>query len=174
MVACCTRRTTLMWTTASFMEKLGTRRPRSEILTARRHRMPFLGTCRLPSPTEVVSFRSNCRANDVACQPSDGGGIHVHPSNTEALRYFDQTYSDFARSPKMLDRVCAWMGLHCKGSTVVHLCWPVILTPYNLPPRMCMSFEYMFLTMVIPGDNAKNETFTMRAALMWTVNDISA
>ncbi|KAL0402234.1 UNVERIFIED_CONTAM: hypothetical protein Slati_4253300 [Sesamum latifolium] len=81
-------------------------------------------------------------------------------------------------------------------------CWPVILTPYNLPPGMCMSSEYMFLTMVIPGpsnlkrlidnyleplieelqnlwhvgvltrDNAKDETFTMRPALMWTVNDL--
>ncbi|KAL0440452.1 UNVERIFIED_CONTAM: hypothetical protein Slati_2528200 [Sesamum latifolium] len=30
-------------------------------------------------------------------------------------------------------------------------CWPVILTPYNLPWGMCMSSEYMFLTMVIPG-----------------------
>ncbi|KAL0320316.1 UNVERIFIED_CONTAM: hypothetical protein Sradi_5293100 [Sesamum radiatum] len=30
-------------------------------------------------------------------------------------------------------------------------CWTIILTPYNLPPRMCISSEYMFLTMVIPG-----------------------
>ncbi|KAL0296128.1 UNVERIFIED_CONTAM: hypothetical protein Sradi_6664900 [Sesamum radiatum] len=67
-----------------------------------------------------------------------------------------------------------------------------------------MSYEYMFLTIVIPGpsnlkclidvylellieelqnfwhvgvltlDNAKNETFTMRDALMWTVNDLPA
>ncbi|KAK4390383.1 hypothetical protein Sango_2101600 [Sesamum angolense] len=30
-------------------------------------------------------------------------------------------------------------------------CWSIIITPYNLPPGMCMSFEYIFLTMVIPG-----------------------
>ncbi|KAL0420773.1 UNVERIFIED_CONTAM: hypothetical protein Slati_3100200 [Sesamum latifolium] len=30
-------------------------------------------------------------------------------------------------------------------------CCPVIITPYNLPPGMCMSFEYMFLMMVIPS-----------------------
>ncbi|KAL0377219.1 UNVERIFIED_CONTAM: hypothetical protein Scaly_0839500 [Sesamum calycinum] len=29
-------------------------------------------------------------------------------------------------------------------------CWPVIITLYNLPPGMCKSSEYMFLTMVIP------------------------
>ncbi|KAK4397955.1 hypothetical protein Sango_1271000 [Sesamum angolense] len=67
---------------------------------------------------------------------------------------------------------------------------------------MCMSFEYMFLMMVIPGrlnlkylidvylellieelqnlwhvgvltwDSARDEIFVMRAVLMWTVNDL--
>ncbi|KAK4393981.1 hypothetical protein Sango_1868900 [Sesamum angolense] len=31
-----------------------------------------------------------------------------------------------------------------------YFCCPIILTSYNLPPRMCMSSEYIFLTMVIP------------------------
>ncbi|KAL0367937.1 UNVERIFIED_CONTAM: hypothetical protein Scaly_1012600 [Sesamum calycinum] len=83
-------------------------------------------------------------------------------------------------------------------------CWPVIITPYNLRPGMCMSFEYMFLTMVIPGpSNPKrlidvymellieellqlwhvgvgmynhdmNKAFIMQATLMWTVNDLPA
>ncbi|KAL0291085.1 UNVERIFIED_CONTAM: hypothetical protein Scaly_2649600 [Sesamum calycinum] len=30
-------------------------------------------------------------------------------------------------------------------------CWLVIITPYNLSSSMCMSSEYMFLMMVIPG-----------------------
>ncbi|KAL0683331.1 hypothetical protein Bca4012_050179 [Brassica carinata] len=29
--------------------------------------------------------------------------------------------------------------------------WPVILTPYNLPPDMCMEQEFLFLTILIPG-----------------------
>jgi hypothetical protein len=29
--------------------------------------------------------------------------------------------------------------------------WPVIVTPYNLPPSMCMKEEYLFLTLMIPG-----------------------
>ncbi|KAL0427387.1 UNVERIFIED_CONTAM: hypothetical protein Slati_2913500 [Sesamum latifolium] len=83
-------------------------------------------------------------------------------------------------------------------------CSPIILTPYNLPLGMCMSSKYMFLTMVIPGrsnpkrlidvyleplidelqnlwhvgvltrDNARDETFMMHAALIWTVNDLPA
>jgi hypothetical protein len=33
-------------------------------------------------------------------------------------------------------------------------CWPIILTVYNLPPRMCMRLEFMFLSMVILGPNS--------------------
>ncbi|KAL0350152.1 UNVERIFIED_CONTAM: hypothetical protein Sradi_4164400 [Sesamum radiatum] len=83
-------------------------------------------------------------------------------------------------------------------------CWPVIITPYNLQPGMCMSFQYMFLTMVIPGpsnpkrlidvylellieellqlwhvgvrmyNHAMNKAFIMQATLMRTVNDLPA
>ncbi|XP_020886399.1 uncharacterized protein LOC110229805 [Arabidopsis lyrata subsp. lyrata] len=31
--------------------------------------------------------------------------------------------------------------------------WPVILTPYNLPPDMCMNSEYLFLTILNSGPN---------------------
>ncbi|KAL0448023.1 UNVERIFIED_CONTAM: hypothetical protein Slati_1930200 [Sesamum latifolium] len=105
------------------------------------------------------------------------------------------------RSPIVLDWVCALIGSHRMGST--YSCWPVILTPYNLPLGMCMSSEYMILTMVIPGhsnpkclidiyleplieelqnlwhvgvltrDSARDETFAMRTVLMWTVNDLA-
>ncbi|KAL0416810.1 UNVERIFIED_CONTAM: hypothetical protein Slati_3512900 [Sesamum latifolium] len=81
-------------------------------------------------------------------------------------------------------------------------CWPITLTLYNLPLGICMSSDYMFLKMVIHGpfnpkhlivvylvplikelqnlwhvgvltrDSVKNETFTIRAALMWTVHDL--
>ena len=81
---------------------------------------------------------------------------------------------------------------------------PVVVTPYNLPPEMCMTTPFMFLTCVIPGPkNPKNKidvylqplvdelkelwdvgvetydistgcTFQMKAALMWTINDFPA
>ncbi|KAL0402000.1 UNVERIFIED_CONTAM: hypothetical protein Slati_4229900 [Sesamum latifolium] len=157
MVAYCTRRTTLIWTTVIFMEKLGTSRPGSKILTARRPRMPFLDTCRLTLRCKAESH--NVRLG--LC--TDGFALHGQ---------YDRTYS----------------------------CGLVILTPYNLPPEMCMSYEYMSLTMVISGpsnvkrlidvyleplieelqnlwhvgvltrDSAKNKTFTMCTAVMLTVN----
>ncbi|KAL0391235.1 UNVERIFIED_CONTAM: hypothetical protein Scaly_0480600 [Sesamum calycinum] len=58
-------------------------------------------------------------------------------------------------------------------------CWLVIITLYNLFPGMCMSSEYIFLTMlwhvgVRTYDHATDRAFMMWAALMWTANDLSA
>ncbi|KAL0453388.1 UNVERIFIED_CONTAM: hypothetical protein Slati_1316900 [Sesamum latifolium] len=130
-------------------------------------------------------------------------GSMCHPSDAEAWRHFDRTHHDFAVDPcnVRLDLCMDGFALHGQyGRT--YSCWPVILTPYNLPTGKCMSFEYMFLTMVIPGpsnlkhlidvyleslieelqnlwhmgvlmcDSARDETFTMRTALMLTVNDL--
>ncbi|WMV51044.1 hypothetical protein MTR67_044429 [Solanum verrucosum] len=85
-----------------------------------------------------------------------------------------------------------------------HSCWPVFLTPYNLPPEMCMTSPYIFLSCVIPGprnptslidiylqplidelkqlwfegvltyDISTKQNFVMRASLMWTINDFPA
>ncbi|GFP99843.1 mitochondrial pyruvate carrier 3 [Phtheirospermum japonicum] len=82
--------------------------------------------------------------------------------------------------------------------------WPVIVTPYNLPPWMCMKEQYMFLSVLVPGpqnpkdkldvflqalieelkqlwsegavsyDVSKKQNFQMRAALMWTISDFPA
>ncbi|XP_057740133.1 uncharacterized protein LOC130957283 [Arachis stenosperma] len=82
--------------------------------------------------------------------------------------------------------------------------WPVMLMVYNLPPWMCMKPEYCMFSLLIPvpqspgkdidvylqpliedlkllwekgvetHDASKNETFQMRAALLWTINDFPA
>ncbi|XP_023752225.2 uncharacterized protein LOC111900576 [Lactuca sativa] len=85
-----------------------------------------------------------------------------------------------------------------------HSTWPVILTIYNLPPWLCMKESSFVLTFLIPGPKAPgkdmdvfliplveelkhlwnsgirikdvltNTFFTMRAMLLWTINDWSA
>ena len=82
-----------------------------------------------------------------------------------------------------------------------HSTWTIMLMIYNLPPWMCMKSEYSILSLHIPGprspgnyiniylqplidklkllwdswietyDASRNETFQMRAALMWTISD---
>lgn len=83
-------------------------------------------------------------------------------------------------------------------------CRPVVLVVYNLPPLLCMKESYLLLSLIIPGskspgdsihvflqpllddlkdlfqngmltyDVSKNETFTLRAVVLWTINDLPA
>lgn len=85
-----------------------------------------------------------------------------------------------------------------------HSTWPVVLIPYNMPPWLCMKQPNFILSLLIPGpeqpgndidvyleplidelkllwddgvrtyDSVKKEVFTMRAALLWTINDYPA
>ncbi|XP_038693762.1 uncharacterized protein LOC119991488 [Tripterygium wilfordii] len=132
-------------------------------------------------------------------------GVLCHPSDGEHWKHFDQTYPDFAIEPRNVR-----LGLCSDGftpysqSSSPYSCWPIIITPYNLPPEMCMTTPYMFLTCIIPGphnpkskidvylqplidelkllwdegvltyDISRKQNFKMRAALMWTINDFPA
>ena len=83
-------------------------------------------------------------------------------------------------------------------------CWPVMLVIYNLPPWLCMKRKFTLLTMLISGprqpgndidvylapliddlnslwndgvkayDAYKDEDFTLKDVLLWTINDFPA
>ncbi|KAL5578036.1 hypothetical protein UlMin_019735 [Ulmus minor] len=85
-----------------------------------------------------------------------------------------------------------------------HSTWPVLLVNYNLPPHLCMKQKFVMLTMLISGprqpgndidvylapliedlkmlweegvecfDGSREENFTLRALLLWTINDFPA
>jgi hypothetical protein len=87
---------------------------------------------------------------------------------------------------------------------VAYTTWLVILIPYNLPPWLCLKQPYWMMSMLIPGpkspgmnidvyfqplvdelielwvtgvktwDEGKKENFTLRALLLWTINDFPA
>ncbi|XP_019430146.1 PREDICTED: uncharacterized protein LOC109337591, partial [Lupinus angustifolius] len=91
-----------------------------------------------------------------------------------------------------------------RSMNLSHSTWPMVQIPYNFPPLWCMKAEYSILSLIIPGpkspgndidvylqplvddlkvlwesgvetcDASKNQTFQMRAALMWTINDFPA
>ncbi|XP_057436487.1 uncharacterized protein LOC130728921 [Lotus japonicus] len=128
-----------------------------------------------------------------------------HPSDAEAWMKFDEAWGTFADEPRNVR-----LGLCSDGfapfdiSGKKYSCWPVIVTPYNLPPWMCMRREFMFLTIMIPGPSAPKKSidvylrplidelkmlwedgvmtydvslkqnFLMKAAVMWTINDFPA
>ncbi|KAM3287813.1 hypothetical protein P3S67_021243 [Capsicum chacoense] len=81
-------------------------------------------------------------------------GIMCHPSDSETWKNFNESHHFFADEPRNVR-----LGLCTDGfqpfsqSGRKYSSWPVIVTPYNLPPEMCMKEAYMFLTVIIPGLN---------------------
>jgi hypothetical protein len=82
-------------------------------------------------------------------------------------------------------------------------CLPVFAVSYNLPPSLCMKFEFMFLCLIVPGPEAldpqinvmlkllieelkqlwigvkaydcyKKQKFNLRVAYLWSVHDFKA
>ncbi|XP_060200955.1 uncharacterized protein LOC132629267 [Lycium barbarum] len=111
------------------------------------HYLPF--TPRLKRLYASNSFAPHMRWNS---ENRRSPGVMCHPSDGEAWKYFDTTYPDFAAEPRNIR-----LGLCSDGftphsvSAAPHSCWPVFLTPYNLPPELCMTSPYIFLTCIIPG-----------------------
>ena len=132
-------------------------------------------------------------------------GVMRHPSDGEAWKHFDRTYPAFASEPRNVRLGLCTDGFNPFGhGSTPYSCWPVIVTPYNLPPELCMTSPYMFLTMIIPGprnpkskidvylqplidelqqlwsegvwtfDASMNQNFNLRASLMWTIGDFPA
>ncbi|XP_058774870.1 uncharacterized protein LOC131649136 isoform X2 [Vicia villosa] len=132
-------------------------------------------------------------------------GVLCHPSDGEAWKHFDQVYPAFASEPRNVRLgLCADGFTPFSQSAKPYSCWPVIVTPYNLPPELCMMMPYMYLTLIIPGpdnpkgkidvylqplidelqqlwndgvvtyDSSKRQNFRLRAALIWTINDFPA
>jgi len=80
--------------------------------------------------------------------------VVMHPSDGEACKQFNRVHPKF-----LMNLVNVYVGICTDGSiwfksfVASYSCWSVILTVYNLPLRMCMSPEFMFLSMVIPSTN---------------------
>ncbi|XP_060202284.1 uncharacterized protein LOC132630734 isoform X1 [Lycium barbarum] len=132
-------------------------------------------------------------------------GVMCHPSDGEAWKHFDRTYPDFAAEPRNIRLgLCSDRFTPHSVSAAPYSCWPVFLTPYNLPPELCMTSPYIFLNCIIPVlrnpkvlidvylqplidelklswvegvdtfDVSRRQNFNLRATLMWTINDFPA
>jgi len=78
--------------------------------------------------------------------------VMVHPSNGEARKHFKRVHLYFSTESRNVLVGLYTNGFNLFGSFVApNSCWSVILTIYNLPSRMCIRPEFMFLSIVIPG-----------------------
>jgi hypothetical protein len=76
----------------------------------------------------------------------------VHPSNGEgwkALNNFDANFISDVRNVR-IGLVIDGFHLFSTNSTL-YSCWSIIAIAYNLPPSLCMKYEFMFLCLIIPG-----------------------
>jgi hypothetical protein len=68
------------------------------------------------------------------------------------LNRFDAYFASAARNVRF--------GLATNGfdpfstNSAPYSCWPIFAVPYNIPPSLCMKFEFMFLCLIIPGPEA--------------------
>ncbi|CAL8999749.1 unnamed protein product [Prunus brigantina] len=126
-----------------------------------------------------------------------------HPADGKAWKEFDRTFPDFAADPRNVRLGLATDGFNPYGVlNQHHSTWLIFVFPYNLPPWKCMKKEYMIMTVLITEDpgrsidvylrplvdelkdlwtngvrtyyKATGKMFTLRAAVMWTVNDFPA
>jgi hypothetical protein len=126
--------------------------------------------------------------------------VMAHSADTDAwkaLDAFDSSFADEVRNVRF--------GLATDGFSPFNLnatsysCWPVFVVPYNLPPALCMKYEFIFLCLVIPGpdhpgtkidvmrplieelkilwegfevyDCYKKQKFNLRAVFLWSIHD---
>ncbi|XP_020254080.1 uncharacterized protein LOC109831152 [Asparagus officinalis] len=135
---------------------------------------------------------------------TDDGKIR-HPADAEAWKHMDRTFPWFANECKNVR-----LGLSSDGFNPFGIMssgwstWPVVLTPYNLPPWLCIKQPYVILSLLIPGKHAPGndidvfleplidelkqlwtegvmtydthakQSFRLRAILLWTINDFPA
>ena len=79
-------------------------------------------------------------------------GVMCHCSDSEAWKHFNHSHPDFAAESRNVRLGLCTDGFNLFGqSGQQYSLWPVIVTPYNLPPWMCMKDEYMFLSIIVPG-----------------------
>ncbi|KAL0456085.1 UNVERIFIED_CONTAM: hypothetical protein Slati_0947700 [Sesamum latifolium] len=98
-----------------FVGTLGTSPLEDGTHAGRSPRMLSLGTCRLSRVCRGCIVRVNCRAHDVACHTSDGGGVKCHPSDAEAWRHFDLVYPNFTEERVIFGLAFAQIVLHHTG-----------------------------------------------------------
>ncbi|KAF7128108.1 hypothetical protein RHSIM_Rhsim11G0023200 [Rhododendron simsii] len=128
-----------------------------------------------------------------------------HPADTPQWKEFDRIYPEFSMETRNVRLGLATDGFNPFGTmSASYSMWPVIMTPYNLPPWRCMKDPFLMMSLLIPGPNqpgtnidvylrplvdelkdlwnngvmtydaSAGVTFLMHASLLWTIHDLPA
>ncbi|XP_070004824.1 uncharacterized protein [Nicotiana sylvestris] len=109
----------------------------------------FYKAKKLVSKLGLSSMKIDCYEDGCMLYYKDDANLS---SYGEAWKHFDRTYPDFASEPRNIRLgLCADGFMPFSVSVTPYSCWPVFLTPYNLPSELCMTSPYIFLNCIIPG-----------------------
>ena len=95
-------------------------------------------------------------------------GVVVHPSDSEAWKHFNSVHPHFSvESRNVRLGLCTDRFNPFRPFAALYSCWSVILTVYNLPPRMRMRPKFIFLSTMIPVPNSpgRNIDVCLRALI---------
>ena len=183
-------------------------KPNKEGVTTKKTNIPFKILRYFPITHRLKRLYMSSRTAEHmtwhARSPAKDGELN-HPADGKAWKDFNLAHPGFAMEPRNVRLGLSTDGFNPFGhSAVPYSCWPVIVTPYNLPPWMCMKQPYLFLSLVIPGpkspgknldvylrplidelkvlwedgvqtwDVSTKTNFNLRAAVMWTISDFPA
>jgi hypothetical protein len=90
-----------------------------------------------------------------------------HPSDSEAWKMLDIFDADFASDAR---NIC--FGLVIYGfdpfciNSAPYYCWPIFAVSYNLPPSLCIKFEFMFHCLIVPGLEASGPRVNVMLKLL--------
>lgn len=104
-------------------------------------------------------YASKATAADMRWHASSvDDGTMRHPADSPAWKHLNATFPNFASEIRNVRLGLSTDGFQPFGqSGQQYSSWPVIVTPYNLPPWICMKEQYMFLTILVPGPRNPKE-----------------
>jgi hypothetical protein len=78
-----------------------------------------------------------------------------HPSDSEAWKVSDRFDLDFDSDARNVRFGLATDDFDAfSTNSASYSCWPIFVVPYNLPPSLCMKFEFMFICLIVSGLDA--------------------
>jgi hypothetical protein len=78
-----------------------------------------------------------------------------HPPDGEAWKVLNRFDADFANDARNVHYGLAIDGFDAfSTNSAPYSCWTVFVVPYNLPPSLCMKFEFMFLCLIVLDPDA--------------------
>jgi hypothetical protein len=89
-------------------------------------------------------------------------GVMGHPSDGEEWKVLDRFDISFASDARNVRLGLATDGFDpFSTNSAPYSCWPIFGVSYNLPPSLCMKFEFMFLCLIVPGPEALGPRINM-------------